>query len=70
MAKDTINVEGKDVVVREDTARAYRGVSWAWVSIGAFILILAILFVVFFFGSARNRSFQPPVKSGAASDSR
>ena len=43
MAKDTIKVEGEDVVVREDTAKSYRGVYWALFSVAAFVIIAAIL---------------------------
>jgi|GEM_PF-756671 len=44
MAKGMDNVTGGEVNVREDTAKAYRGVYWALLSVGAFILIAAILF--------------------------
>ncbi len=43
MAKDVINVGGEDKVVREDTAKSYRGVIWALLSVGAFVIIAAIL---------------------------
>lgn len=49
MTKQVINVSGEDVVVREDTAKAYRGVYWALLSIGAFVLITALLFLGGFF---------------------
>jgi len=52
MSKDVINVGGDDVVVREDTAKAYRGVNWAWLSIGGFVIIAAILLFIFFFSAA------------------
>jgi hypothetical protein len=64
MAKDVINVEGKDVVVREDTAKAYRGVNWALISIVGFVVIAAILFIVFFVGAARDGSIQNPAQAG------
>ncbi len=48
MSKDVIHVHGEDVVVREDTAKEFRGVNWAFVSIAAFIIIAAILFITFF----------------------
>jgi hypothetical protein len=51
MAKDVITVNGEEKVVREDTAKSYRGVIWALVSIGAFILIVAIVAMLFFGGS-------------------
>ncbi len=45
MAKDVISVNGEDTVVREDTAKSYRGVIWAFISIAVFIGILAVLFL-------------------------
>ena len=44
MAKDVITVGGEQQVVREDTARSYRGVMWALMSLLAFVVIAAILF--------------------------
>ena len=44
MSKEVIKVHGEEKVVREDTAKAYRGTNWALLSIGAFILIAAFLF--------------------------
>lgn len=60
MSKDVINVDGEDVVVREDTAKAFRGVNWALISIAAFVVIGAILFIVFFVGAAKDGSIQTP----------
>ena len=54
MSKDVIQVHGEDVVVREDTAKAFRGVNWALLSIGAFVVIAFILLSIFFFGAATN----------------
>jgi len=62
MAKDVIQVNGEDRVVREDTAKAYRGVNWAWLSIGGFVLIMAL--VVAFFLLIR-----PAVRNNPTSDS-
>jgi len=62
MSKDVINVEGKDTVVREDTAKAYRGVNWAWLSIGGFIVILAIVFALLFLRAAKDGSVQSPAQ--------
>jgi hypothetical protein len=45
MAKDVISVNGEDTVVREDTAKSYRGVIWALASLAIFIVILAVLFL-------------------------
>jgi len=47
MSRDVIQVDGEDVVVREDTAKAYRGVNWAWISIGGFVLIIALVIAFF-----------------------
>ncbi|MEO6589189.1 MAG: hypothetical protein ABIP06_07765 [Pyrinomonadaceae bacterium] len=62
MAKDTIKVDGEDVVVREDTAKSYRGVYWALFSVGAFLIIAAILLFGGFLKTATDGS---PIKSPA-----
>jgi hypothetical protein len=62
--KDVINVRGEDVVVREDTAKAYRGVSWAWMSIGAFALITLIVLLIFFFSAATHTPAPQPPPAG------
>ena len=63
MSKDVIHVHGEDRVVREDTAKAYRGVNWAFLSIGAFIIIAAIVAIVFFLGASRDGSLQTPAQT-------
>lgn len=67
MAKDVINVDGKDVVVREDTAKAYRGVHWALASIAAFVVIAAIIFFTFFLKSAQDGNLQTPGQAANSS---
>ncbi len=62
MAKDVIHTHGEDVVVREDTAKAFRGVNWALASVAGFIVITAILFIVFFFGAATDSSLETPAQ--------
>jgi len=62
MAKDVIQVNGEDRVVREDTAKAFRGVNWALVSIAGFILIMGILFLVFF-GPALHNTLTTPAEN-------
>jgi hypothetical protein len=54
MAKDIINEGGEEKVVREDTAKSYRGVIWALLSVGAFVIIAAILMFSGFFRSATD----------------
>lgn len=66
MAKDVITVNGEERVVREDTVKSYRGVIWALLSVGAFILIAAILFLGGFLKSATDNS---PQKSPAEIES-
>jgi len=60
MAKEVISVGGQDRVVREDTAKAYRGVNWALVSVAAFILITAFLAVVFLFSATKQGNLNSP----------
>ncbi len=46
MAKDVINVDGEDRVVREDTAKSFRGVYWALFSIIGFLIVAALMLFV------------------------
>ena len=62
MAKDVIKVDGEEQVVREDTAKSYRGVIWALLSVAAFVIIAAILFFGGFLKSATDGT---PIKSPA-----
>ncbi len=62
MAKDVIKVDGEDVVVREDTAKSYRGVVWALLTVGAFVIVAAILLIGGFLKTATDGS---PAKSPA-----
>lgn len=58
MSKQVITVEGEEQVVREDTAKAFRGVHWAFFSIAAFLIIMAIMF---FSGLLRLSTAPEPV---------
>lgn len=60
MAKDVITIGGEQRVVREDTAKSYRGVIWALLSILAFIIIATILFLGGFIGSVASGDVQSP----------
>jgi hypothetical protein len=60
MSKDVIQVDGQDVVVREDTAKAFRGVRWALWLITAFVVIAGALFIFFFLGAARDGKLESP----------
>ena len=58
MSKQVITVDGEQRIVREDTARAYRGVYWALLSLLAFIVIAALLFVGGFFSTVTHTPSQ------------
>lgn len=60
MAKQVISVGGEDRIVREDTAKSYRGVYWALISVLAFAVIVAILFFSGILGSAVDGDLQSP----------
>ena len=60
MSEQVIHTNGKDVVVREDTAKAFRGVNWALLSIAAFLLIMVTMFFIFFWGSAKDGTIESP----------
>ncbi len=60
MAKDVINVDGEDTVVREDTAKAYRGTIWILITLGIVLAGAAILFFVFFGGSLGGSDLKSP----------
>lgn len=65
MAKQIISIAGEEYIVREDTAKAYRGVKWALISIAAFILITAILMLS---GMLTNLLWDPEPGSGAPTE--
>jgi predicted membrane-bound mannosyltransferase len=63
MAKDVMPIDGEDVVVREDKAKAYRGVYWALASIAIFIAILVVIYAAFFTRSLVTAPADPPTRS-------
>ena len=60
MSNQTIHTHGEDVSVREDTAKAFRGVNWAWASILGFIVIIGLVFVFFLLSSSKDGSVGHP----------
>lgn len=60
MAKGVVQVHGEDVQVREDTAKAHRGIRWAIISIVAFAAIVAVLFLAGFFTSVKDGKIESP----------
>jgi hypothetical protein len=63
MSKDVINVKGEDVVVREDTAKAYRGVNWMIASLIGFVVIVAIVAAVFLLRAGSDGDIKPPTQT-------
>ncbi|MEP6787308.1 MAG: hypothetical protein ABJB40_02675 [Acidobacteriota bacterium] len=60
MAKDVIEVDGKDVIVREDTAKAYRFVHWGVITAVIGLAIMAFLFFTLFWKAASDGKLESP----------
>ena len=60
MSKQVISAGGEDHLVREDTAKGFRGVHWALLSIAAFVIIVAILFFGGFMRSLMGSGVDSP----------
>jgi hypothetical protein len=54
MAKDVITVDGKDVVVREDTAKAWRFTHWGVITAAICLAIMVFLLITFFWSAVAN----------------
>ena len=67
MAKEVITVDGKDVVVRDDTAKAYRFVHWGVITAAICLGLMVLLFVAFFWKSASDGKLESPVQSDNSS---
>ena len=63
MAKDVITVDGKEVVVREDTAKAYRFVVWGVTMAAIGLAIIALLAAVFFWRATRDGKIKTPAQA-------
>ncbi len=60
MSKEVINVNGEDRVVREDTAKAYRGVNWMILSLVGFVVIILVVAATFFMRAASDGDIKSP----------
>lgn len=68
MPNQVIHKDGEDVVVREDTAKGFRGVNWAIISIIAFVVIAGIITIVLFVGSASDGEIKTPAAAGSTAN--
>lgn len=62
MSKQVITAGGQDHLVREDTAKSFRGVHWALASLAAFVVIAAILFFGGFLTSLTGNGVESPAQ--------
>lgn len=60
MANETINVGGKETVVREDTAKSYRGVIWFLLTLAMIVIIAAVLLLGGFIGAVSDGELSTP----------
>ena len=60
MAKQLIDVDGREVMVREDVAKAYRGVNWMALSLAAFVLLVAVVAAFFLMTATSDGDVKPP----------
>ncbi len=63
MTKDVINVDGEDVLVREDTAKAFHGVHWAVTVIIICLAIMLFVTVGLFYSAYRNGGIESPAQA-------
>ena len=62
MSKQVITAGGEEHLVREDTAKSFRGTYWALFSVAAFIIIAAVLFFSGFFTSLIGGDVDSPAQ--------
>ena len=62
MSKQVITAGGEEHLVREDTAKSFRGVYWALFSMAAFVIIAALLFFGGFLTSLTGSSVDSPAQ--------
>jgi hypothetical protein len=62
MSKQVITAGGEEHLVREDTAKSFRGVHWALLSLAAFVIIAAILFFGGFLSSLTSGGMESPAQ--------
>jgi hypothetical protein len=60
MSKEVIHTHGEDRLVREDTAKAFRGVNWMILSLIGFVVILLIVAATFFLRAGADGGTKTP----------
>ncbi len=60
MAKEFLHINGEDVLVREDTAKSYRGVMWFLLTLAMIVTIAAVLFLGGFLGAVSDGELNTP----------
>ncbi len=62
MAKDVIKIDGVDTVVREDTAKAYRGVNWMIMVLVSFVIISVLVTVGLIIRASADGQIESPAQ--------
>ena len=62
MSKEVIHVDGKDVVVREDTAKAFRFTHWGFITAAIGLGLMFLLMWVFFIRAASDGKIESPAQ--------
>ncbi len=65
MTDQMIEVDGKEKVVREDTASRIRGTRWMKITLALFIAVTAIVAIAFFLGALGNGGIDTPANASA-----
>ncbi len=60
MSKETIIIDGKETVVREDTAKSYRGVMWFLLTLAMIVIIATVLLLGGFIGAVSDGKLETP----------
>lgn len=63
MSKDVITVQGEQVVVREDTAKAFRGVKWAYIVVIIALALMVTLAIGFFLYAGKDGKIVRPANN-------
>ena len=62
MTKGIINIDGNDVVVREDTAKAYRFTVWGGTIAAICLALMVVLATIFFMQAGKDGRIESPAQ--------